>query len=116
MRSHLTITDLKAIIKELLENSLDANATQITIWIDNYGLDQIKIVDNGQGIPHSQLKQLGKFSVTSKLHQKEDLKSISTYGFRGEALASLITLSKFKLYTKHQLTNSEISSICFKYG
>lgn len=82
------------VVKELIENSLDAEASQITITIERGGFDLIKIEDNGSGISESDLPLSLDRHATSKLRTAEDLQRINTLGFRGEALASIGIVSE----------------------
>jgi len=83
-----------SLIKETLENSLDAGSTKIEIKILNNGLDLISIKDNGSGIEYEDLPLAFSRHATSKINQFEDLYTLYTYGFRGEALASIASISK----------------------
>ncbi|MES2801092.1 MAG: DNA mismatch repair endonuclease MutL [Bdellovibrionota bacterium] len=87
------------LVKELLENSLDANSTQIQIDV-NLGGKFIKITDNGDGIVKEDLALALQRHATSKITQTNDLWNLSTYGFRGEALASVAAVSKLTLMSK----------------
>lgn len=87
------------LVKELLENSLDANSTQIQIDV-NFGGKFIKITDNGDGITKEDLPLALQRHATSKITQTNDLWNLSTYGFRGEALASVAAVSKLTLMSK----------------
>lgn len=89
-----------AAIKELIENSIDAGATNIVIDIEQGGLKLIRIVDNGSGILKEDLRLAFERHATSKLRTAEELFKISTMGFRGEALASIAAVSKVKLTSK----------------
>ncbi|MDE6357931.1 MAG: DNA mismatch repair endonuclease MutL, partial [Eubacteriales bacterium] len=89
-----------SIVKELVENSIDANATNITIEIKNGGTSFIKITDNGSGIKKSQVKTAFLRHATSKLQKLTDLDSILTLGFRGEALSSIASISQVEVITK----------------
>lgn len=82
------------LLKELLENAIDANANKIQIAIINNGLDLIQVSDNGNGIDYEQLPMAFCRHATSKIEKFEDLYSIYSYGFRGEALASMASVSK----------------------
>ena len=91
-----------SVVKELVENSIDAGATKISIEILNGGIDLIKISDNGCGIEKDDLKNAFLPHATSKISTKEDLESIFTLGFRGEALASISAVSKVSMISKTQ--------------
>ena len=89
-----------SIVKELLENSIDAGATEIKIEILDAGLTEITIQDNGSGIERNDFENLFKRHATSKISKIEDLHSLSTMGFRGEALSSIQAVSQVELITK----------------
>lgn len=89
-----------SIVKELIENSFDAGATEITIEIEKAGRDLILVADNGHGIPESEILLAIQPHATSKLETVQDLFSLSSYGFRGEALASIAAISALRLETK----------------
>ena len=91
-----------SVIKELLENSLDAGATQIDIDIQAGGTQQIKIRDNGYGIPQKELALALSPHATSKIRSLEDLIHISSMGFRGEALASIASVSELILTSHYE--------------
>ncbi|KAG5440181.1 hypothetical protein PCANB_001750 [Pneumocystis canis] len=93
------IVDLSIVAKELLENALDAQSTVIEICFKNYGMDSIEVSDNGKGILIQDLECLAKQHSTSKIREFEDLDSLSSYGFRGETLHSLCTLSHLQITT-----------------
>jgi len=83
-----------SLIKELLENSVDANSNKIEIHLVDNGLELISIIDNGTGIPQESLNLAFKKHSTSKISAFEDLFDLHTYGFRGEALASIASISR----------------------
>lgn len=83
-----------SVVKELMENAIDAGATQIDVIIEDGGLSKIEIRDNGKGISKDDLPAALERYATSKLATAEDLESITTYGFRGEALAAISSVSK----------------------
>src|SRR5690554_5125892 len=82
------------LLKELLENSVDANASAIEVEIVGNGLDLLSVKDNGKGIPFEQLDLAFCRHATSKIERFEDIYNLFTYGFRGEALASISAVSK----------------------
>ena len=87
-------------MKELLENSIDAQSTSIDIVVKNGGLNLLQITDNGTGINKDDLMIMCERYTTSKLQTFEDLSSIATYGFRGEALASISHIAHLTVTTK----------------
>lgn len=89
-----------SVVKELVENSIDAKANKIQIEIENGGISTIKIIDNGHGIEKSQLKKALLPHATSKISKLSDLDNILTLGFRGEALASIASVSKITILSK----------------
>lgn len=89
-----------AAVKELVENSMDAGASSITVDIKEGGLDLIRVTDNGSGIAQSELKMAFERHATSKLRSQEDLTHIATLGFRGEALSAIAAVSKVSLLTR----------------
>lgn len=86
-----------SVVKELVENSLDAGSTQIEIYIENGGKQLIKVIDNGSGIERDDMRAAFFPHATSKIATAEDIESISTLGFRGEALASISAVSVVEL-------------------
>ena len=99
IQSGQVIVDLCSVVKELVENSLDAQATSIEVRFKNNGLDTIEVQDNGVGISSENYETIALKHYTSKLSNYDDLSSLQTFGFRGEALSSLCALSKFHVIT-----------------
>ena len=89
-----------SVVKELIENSIDAGAKNITIEIENGGIDKISILDDGCGIKKEEISLAFTSHATSKLTQIDDLNSLQTMGFRGEALATISAVSKVTIITK----------------
>ena len=89
-----------SVVKELLENAVDAGATQVTIEIRNGGMTFLRVTDNGCGMEAEDAKTAFLRHATSKLRTAEDLAAISTMGFRGEALAAIASVSRIDLLTK----------------
>ena len=89
-----------SVVKELLENSIDAGATRIDIEFKHGGKTFIKVLDNGCGMTRQQALMSLEQHATSKIRSPEDLFSISSYGFRGEAVPSIASVSKFRMRTR----------------
>ncbi|KAJ1435682.1 Ribosomal protein S5 domain 2-type fold, subgroup [Sesbania bispinosa] len=94
------ILDLSSAVKELVENSLDAGATSIEIALKDFGEEWFQVIDNGCGISPSNFKVLALKHHTSKLAEFHDLQSLTTFGFRGEALSSLCALGNLTVETR----------------
>ncbi|PVU94048.1 hypothetical protein BB561_002829 [Smittium simulii] len=107
------VVDLGAVIKELLENSLDAGCTFVEIKLKNYGLDGITVTDDGFGIEDSEFDKLCKKNWTSKINTFEDLGKLKTFGFRGEALSSLCSVADISVTSSTK--NSEPKGITVEY-
>ena len=99
-----------SVIKEMMENSIDAGATNITIEIKNGGISYLKITDNGKGIAQDDLEMAFERHATSKIRTADDLNQVTSMGFRGEALASIAAISKVEMMakTKEQETGYRI--------
>ncbi len=91
-----------SVVKELLENALDSGATSIDIWIEEGGEKSIVISDNGSGIPKDELLLAVSRHATSKIKTGADLAEVATLGFRGEALASISSVSRFEIVSRHE--------------
>ncbi|MDF2594449.1 MAG: mutL [Clostridia bacterium] len=89
-----------SVVKELVENSIDAKASSITVEIKNGGIDFVRVTDNGVGIPKDEVEIAFLRHATSKINTAEDLMEVMTLGFRGEALASIASIAHIELITK----------------
>lgn len=89
-----------SVAKELMENALDAGATAITLEIREGGIEYLRVTDNGWGIPQGEVPKAFLRHATSKIESENDLMSIATLGFRGEALASIASVSRLTLVTR----------------
>ncbi|KAL4222300.1 ATP-binding mismatch repair protein [Mactra antiquata] len=94
------ITSVFSVVKELVENSIDAESSNVEVKLDNYGLDGIEVRDNGFGISKSAIQVVAKRHHTSKISSFADLVDLCTYGFRGEAVGSLCSMSSLSITTK----------------
>ena len=99
-----------SVVKELLENSVDSGADQIEVLIEKGGTESITLVDNGCGTPHEQLELAVTSHATSKIADADELFSVGTFGFRGEALASITAVSQAVIRSRpaDQDTGSEL--------
>ncbi|MDD7522492.1 MAG: DNA mismatch repair endonuclease MutL [Clostridiales bacterium] len=104
-----------SVVKELIENSIDAGSTAITVEIMNGGISYIRITDNGSGIDENDVETAFLRHATSKLSAADDLSHIETLGFRGEALASIAAVSKVKMRTRTQAAEYG-TMICIEGG
>ena len=89
-----------SVIKEMVENSIDAGATNITVEIRNGGISFIKVSDNGKGIAQDDLEIAFERHATSKIRSADDLDTVTSMGFRGEALASIAAIANVELVSK----------------
>lgn len=91
------------VVKELVENALDAGASQISIYIQESGKSLIRVVDNGHGMSNEDAIACFQHHATSKISSVHDLPTLTTFGFRGEALSSIAAVSKVTLLTKEEI-------------
>ena len=101
-----------SIVKELLENAIDAGATRIEIDIEKAGKQLIRIRDNGEGIHEADLAICLSRHATSKITTSEDLSTIDTLGFRGEALASIAAVAKVKVTSRQKEASVAMQAVC----
>lgn len=94
------VLDLATAVKELVENSLDAGATNVEIKVKEFGSESIEVADNGHGVKPEDYQCLARKHHTSKLTEFSDLEAVNTFGFRGEALSSLCSLSELSVITR----------------
>ncbi|KAM5432285.1 ATP-binding mismatch repair protein [Microsporum canis] len=116
IQSGQVIVDLCSVVKELVENSLDAGATSIDVRFKNNGLDLIEIQDNGHGISPNNYESLALKHYTSKLSTFADLTELQTFGFRGEALSSLCAVSNLKVITAEAEQAPRASKLDFEFS
>lgn len=102
-----------SVVKELVENSIDAHSSRIDIFIEDGGLQKIKVVDNGEGMERIDAKMCFSRHATSKIKDDHDLFNIMTLGFRGEAIPSIASVSHFDLRTS---TGDEGSFVEYEFG
>lgn len=96
-------------VKELLENSLDAGATKITLLVKDGGSTLMQVIDNGKGMSEMDARLCWERHATSKIRKAEDLFKLNTYGFRGEAMASIAAVSQVEMKTKR--ANDEVAQL-----
>ncbi|MCR5238388.1 MAG: DNA mismatch repair endonuclease MutL [Lachnospiraceae bacterium] len=100
-----------SVVKELVENSIDAGATAITVEIRSGGIDFIRVTDNGSGIPQSEVRNAFLPHATSKIKSAEDLFDIRSLGFRGEALSTIAAVAQVEMVTK---TKDQLTGVLIK--
>ena len=100
-----------SILKELLENALDAGATDITVELEKGGCGSIKVIDNGEGIENIDVPRAFERFATSKIYHFDDIYKVKSYGFRGEALPSIAAISRVEMVTRRQSSLSGTRAI-----
>ena len=103
----------RGVVKELVENSIDAGATRITVLIEQGGIDRITVEDNGSGMDSEDAGNAFLRHATSKIRSQNDLWTIHTLGFRGEALPSIASVSKLTMITSD---GEDASRVVVEYG
>ena len=106
-----------SVVKELMENSIDAGATSITVEIRGGGIDYLRVTDNGCGIEPGQVRLAFENHATSKLQNADQLTDIRTLGFRGEALPSIASVAHVEMTTRarNQDTGMKLNVDCLLY-
>lgn len=107
------VENMASVVKELLENSLDAKSKTIKIYLQDFGLKSIEIIDDGEGIPYDELPMAFKRHATSKIRSQHDLHHIASLGFRGEALPSIASVSKLTIESS---TGEKSRKMLYKQG
>ncbi|MCS7005720.1 MAG: DNA mismatch repair endonuclease MutL [Cytophagales bacterium] len=92
-----------SVVKELLENAIDAKATEVQLYVEEAGKTLIQVIDNGIGMSETDARMCFERHATSKIYRAEDLFRIATYGFRGEAMASIASVAYVELKTKRSV-------------
>lgn len=105
----------RSVVKELVENAIDAGATSVSVYVEDGGIKSVTVIDNGHGIEKSEVETAFLPHATSKIQAAEDLETLSTLGFRGEALPSIAAVSEVTLITKYK-DDAEASKIIVKGG
>jgi len=113
LKSSQVVTSVWSGVKELVENSLDAGATNIEVRLEDFGLSKVSVRDNGSGVDKQEVPCMVVPHTTSKLRQFTDLSNLQTYGFRGEALASLCGVSNMSITTR---TVKDLAATTFSFS
>ena len=100
-----------AVVKELIENSIDSDAKRIDVVIEKAGAKLIKVIDDGCGIPEDQIEIAFSRHATSKIRAFDDLYALNSYGFRGEALPSVASVSRLRMVSRPANQSSGIEII-----